>query len=201
MTTDTRNPPPPSSRRIPAPYRSTVPESKRLFDVTVQALDQLDCLPPQGWMEDTVTRALAVAEAADGSSVSVVIADDEVVRELNRDHRGLDETTDVLAFSFVHEGEYYGEPGSRPPIAEDSQPFALPPGETEPLGEIVVSYPQARRQASQAGHSIQREMAALLTHGVLHLMGHDHLEPSEEAAMKALEDRILSEVLLAIGPD
>ncbi len=167
------------------------------FDVAVQTIDEGHDLPPGGWIEDVVTRALAAAEAPAGSGVSVVFAGDDVVRDLNREHRGLDETTDVLAFSFVHEGEYYGEPDGRVPV-EEMPGFALPPGQAEPLGEVIVSYPQAVRQAAAAGRTVRGELAALLAHGVLHLMGYDHMEPDDEAAMKVLETRILADV--PIGP-
>ena len=130
------------------------------FDVSVQAMEDAYDLPPEEWTEAVVVRALDVAEAPSGSRVSVVFAGDEVVRELNREHRGLDETTDVLAFSFAHEGEYYGEPDGRIPV--DEMPgFALPPGEPEPLGEVIVSYPQAVRQAAEAGRTVRVELAAL----------------------------------------
>ena len=163
------------------------------FDVSVQTIEEGFALPPESWIADVVSLALKAAGAQEGSGVSVVFAGDEVVRELNREHRGLDETTDVLAFSFTHEGEYYGEPDEKVPI--DEMPgFALPPGQAEPLGEIIVSYPQAMRQADAAGRTVAEELAALLVHGALHLLGYDHMEPDEEAAMKALENRVLSDV-------
>ena len=163
------------------------------FDVSVQAIDDRYDLPPEDWVEDVVVLALEAGEAPEGSGVSVVFAGDDVVRELNREHRGLDETTDVLAFSFAHEGEYYGEPNEKLPV--DEMPgFTLPPGQPEPLGEIVVSHPQAVRQADAAGRSVREELAALLVHGALHLLGHDHMEPDEEAVMKGLEGRILAHV-------
>ena len=165
------------------------------FDVSVQTMEEAHDLPPEEWTEAVVVRALNAAEAPAGSRVSVVFAGDDVVRELNREHRGLDETTDVLAFSFAHEGEYYGEPDGRVPV-EDMPGFALPPGEPEPLGEVIVSYPQAARQAAEAGRTVRGELALLLAHGVLHLLGYDHMEPADEAAMKALESRALSGVAL-----
>ncbi len=169
--------------------------ASQTFDVAVQAMEETHDLPPEGWIQDVAVRALSAAEAPEGSRVSVVFAGDEVVRDLNREHRGLDETTDVLAFSFAHEGEYYGEPDGRVPV--DEMPgFALPPGEPEPLGEVIVSYPQAVRQAAEAGRTVRVELAALLAHGVLHLLGYDHMEPDDEAVMKALEDRVLSGVAL-----
>ena len=163
------------------------------FDVSVQAIDEGHDLPQEVWVEGVVSLALKVAEAPVGSGASVVFAGDDVVRELNREHRGLDETTDVLAFSFAHEGEYYGEPGVRTPV-EELPRFALPPGQPEPLGAVIVSYPQAVRQADAAGGAVREELAALLVHGVLHLLGYDHMEPDDEAVMKGLECRILAGV-------
>ena len=166
---------------------------QRAFDVSVQTIEEGLDLPPEGWVEGVVSLALEAGEAPGGSGVSVVFAGDDVVRELNREHRGLDETTDVLAFSFAHEGEYYGEPDGRVPV--DEMPgFALPPGQPEPLGEIVVSHPQAVRQADAGGRSVREELAALLVHGALHLLGYDHMEPDEEAVMKGLEGRVLAHV-------
>ena len=167
--------------------------AQQSFDVSVQTTDEGHDLPPEGWVEGVVALALKAAEAPEGSGVSVVFAGDEVVRDLNREHRGLDETTDVLAFSFAHEGEYYGEPDGRVPV--DEMPgFTLPPGQREPLGEIIVSYPQAVRQADAARRSVREELAALLVHGALHLLGHDHMEPDDAAVMKALEERALADV-------
>ena len=163
------------------------------FDVSVQTIDHGHDLPPEDWVEDVVVLALKAADAPEGGGVSVVFAGDDVVRELNREHRGLDETTDVLAFSFAHEGEYYGEPDGRVPV-EEMPGFALPPGQPEPLGEVIVSYPQAVRQAGSASRPVREELAALLAHGILHLLGYDHVEPDDEAVMKALEDRILADV-------
>jgi rRNA maturation RNase YbeY len=68
----------------------------------------------------------------------------------------------------------------------------LPPGEFEGLGEVIVSYPQAERQAAAAGHSIDREMALLVAHGVLHLLGYDHLSAEDETAMRDKEEMVLA---------
>ena len=163
------------------------------FDVSVQTIEEGLDLPPEGWVQDVAVRALIAGEAPAGSGVSVVFAGDEVVRELNREHRGLDETTDVLAFSFAHEGEYYGDQDGKTSV--DEMPgFTLPPGQPELLGEVIVSYPQAVRQAAAAGRTVREELAVLLAHGVLHLLGYDHMEPDDEAVMKALETRVLSHV-------
>ena len=95
-------------------------------------------------------------------SLSLALADDETVRRLNRDYRGLDETTDVLAFAFHHPGHYEGE-GEPPPIPEDD-PFTVSPQGEDFLGEVVISYPQCVRQAQSEGRNIDEELALLVTH-------------------------------------
>ena len=62
------------------------------------------------------------------------------------------------------------------------------------MGEIVISYPQASRQAEALGRPVERELALLVVHGALHLVGHDHAEPGETARMQALEQAALSEI-------
>ena len=163
------------------------------FDVRVQVLEDFDGLLSEGWLTDVAERALAVGLADSEASLGLVIAGDEVVRELNRTHRGLDESTDVLAFSFAHQGEYYGEVG-RANEPEKDVTFVLPPEESVSLGEVIISYPQARRQAVTAGHPLEKELAVLVAHGVLHLLGYDHLDPGEEAAMENLESEVIGQV-------
>ncbi len=164
------------------------------LQLTVQVFEEFEPLVPRGLIERAVEATLAEEPEASQQGVSVVIADDETVRELNRKHRGLDENTDVLSFSFTHEGEYYGD--DQPSSARAGEvEFVLPPGETPGLGEVIISYPQAERQAVAAGHSIEQELVALLAHGVLHLLGYDHVEPDEEAVMNARQARVLSRVL------
>jgi len=164
--------------------------------VQVQVFGAFQGLVEVDWLRRAAESALAQGgglpeKAPDGLALSVVVADDETVRDLNRRHRGLDETTDVLAFSFHHEGEYYGE--GRADLQIDD--FVLPPEEASGLGEVVISYPQASRQAESSGHSRERELAALLIHGVLHLLGHDHTDRSDEAVMRERERSALAQVL------
>lgn len=159
--------------------------------INIQVLDDFADLVNEVDLTEAVAVALVAGSAENDANVSVVIADDELVRELNYTHRGLDEHTDVLAFSFTHEGDYYGEEPQE--VAEDMN-FVLPPGESEPLGEVIVSYPQAQRQADVAGHSLEKELTVLLIHGTLHLLGHDHMEPDDEAIMKPLEAQALAAI-------
>ena len=90
----------------------------------------------------------------------------------------------------ITKGEYHGE-GDAPTEWSADDGFVLPPGESAGLGEVIVSYPQAVRQAQQAGHSIERELAHLITHGILHLMGHDHMDDDEEREMDTRQRSVL----------
>jgi probable rRNA maturation factor len=70
--------------------------------------------------------------------------------------------------------------------------FVFPPGITQPLGELVISYPQIQRQALENNNSILKELSFITGHGILHLAGYDHEEPDETAMMKSKEVEILS---------
>ena len=91
-------------------------------------------------------------------------------------------------------------PEAFPGIAPDDWPdFVLPPDELPPLGEVIISYPQTRRQALALDRPVDQELALLIVHGVLHLVGHDHLEPEETARMQAREQAALSALFQVRG--
>jgi probable rRNA maturation factor len=115
--------------------------------------------------------------------VSIVFTDSETVQKLNRDYRGVDEPTDVIAFQML-------------PQKETDLSFVLPPDGITRLGEIIISYPQAVEQAKEQGHSVDKELALLIIHGVLHLLGYDHEQPEEEKRMRGREQELLGKCLL-----
>ncbi len=119
-------------------------------------------------------RALTAEAAPVPAQLSIAIIDDETIRELNRRYRGVDAPTDVLSFDL-----------------KDEDAFVAPPKGARQLGEIVISYPTAARQAGEAGHAIDDELAHLLVHGVLHLLGYDHKSPKEARAMQKREETLL----------
>lgn len=131
-------------------------------------------------------RIRAVCEAAlRGEGVSgpvvltVTLVDDEEIRQINQQHRGIDKATDVLSFPLLEADD------------EADQQFLLPPDVPRELGDVVVSYPRAVEQAEEYGHSVERELAYLIVHGVLHIMGHDHEELDEQAVMREREEAAL----------
>ena len=138
----------------------------------------------KAWLRKVAEQALDIHDEAMSPTISLVIADDETVHHLNLEYRGLDETTDVLAFPLWTSAEH------------DAEVFYLPPEETAPVGEIVISYPQAARQAREGKRPIRAEMALLIVHGVLHLLGYDHADPRQESHMWARQDEVLARVPL-----
>ncbi len=157
-----------------------------------------DGIPGPRWLARAVRQGLAQVLPRDAAGqVSLLIADDAAIRALNRAYRGRDETTDVLSFSAQYAGPWAG-PGD-PPATAPVPPagpdfFPLPDGEPPPLGDIAISLPQARRQAEAAGVPLKRELALLLVHGALHLLGHDHYDHAERAAMQTLERAALADL-------
>ncbi len=136
--------------------------------------------PPSRQWQDTIVKVIQKALAVHGRAgdeVSVILVDDQYIRELNRDYRGVDRPTDVLSFA-LDEGE------EMPDVAE----------ENHLLGDIYISLDTAKRQAEEYGHSLEREIAFLALHGVLHLLGYDHMEETETKAMREQEKRILEEL-------
>ncbi len=132
-----------------------------------------------------VSRALAAEDAPDGAAVGVLLTDDATVHALNRDYRGVDRPTDVLSFGLSEMAQPAG------PEPEDAA-FVLPPEAGVQLGEVIVSQETAARQAAAHGRAAAHELAHLIVHGVLHLLGHDHAEPAQERAMRAREDEVLT---------
>lgn len=112
------------------------------------------------------------------TEVSILLVDDTRMAALNREYRGLDDTTDVLAFPMLEEAL--------------EEPVVPDPGEEVLLGDIVISVPRALEQAGACGNSFSREMVFLAVHGMLHLLGYDHESPEEAAAMRAREKKVLA---------
>ena len=137
------------------------------------------------FVRKAVQAALKTADPEGERSVSVVIADDATLHDLNLRFRGFDEPTDVLSFGDDSDASL------APEEPNDAPDFPDIPEESGSLGEIVVSYPLAVRQAGEHNVTVDEEVSLLIVHGVLHLLGYDHAEPDEEATMKALEARAL----------
>jgi len=130
-------------------------------------------------IERTVKSTLKITGICSIVDLGLVITDDATVHDLNIKYRNIDSTTDVLSFALTER------------VDTDDDEFILPPGDIVHLGEVIISYPQAERQAKGQGVSVEREMALLITHGVLHLLGYDHVIDEDEQRMKSVEHQVL----------
>jgi probable rRNA maturation factor len=160
--------------------------------VPIQVLPGCRGRVPVGDLRRVVRYVLDAEGVAREVDVEIVLADDEVVRNLNRLYRGKDEPTDVLSFG-AH-GPTSGSVGEafRPPSGLAAPAFIDAPDETPSLGEVVVCLPVAEAQAARGRRPVAGEVAHLLVHGLLHLLGYDHEEASESAAMQSREDELLA---------
>ena len=132
-----------------------------------------------------ITAALAAENVTIPCSVDVLLTTDEGIREINQEQRNIDQATDVLSFPMLEL-----TPGTPPDgTGEDEQD---PETGLCPLGDMVISVDRAKAQAAEFGHSVERELAYLAVHSVLHLLGYDHLdEGPQKAQMRAREEAIL----------
>jgi len=141
---------------------------------------------PSDWREKTtllesvtslverVIRATLSAEGEPNAEVGVLITDDATIQRLNRDYRGTDAPTDVLAFAMREGVDAHLHP--------------------ELLGDVVLSLPTALRQAVEAGHSLEREVALLSIHATLHLLGYDHVEDDDAEVMERRERELFDQL-------
>lgn len=111
---------------------------------------------------------------SDDLELSVIFVNDERIHEINRDYRKIDRSTDVISFALEDNEQFYVE------------------GMPRELGDIFISIDHAKKQADEYGHSFYREMCFLFTHGLLHLLGYDHMNEKDEKEMFTLQNDILN---------
>jgi probable rRNA maturation factor len=150
------------------------------MEINISIDKGFDGCPPRRWLDNIIRQVLEAQGAGAEVEMGLLIATGERVRELNRDYLGEDAPTDVLAFSAMEENE------------ADQSPFIHPPDGLLHLGEVIIAYPQAVLQATEHGHRLKKELAILLIHGVLHLLGYDHDQPDSARRMRAREAELLS---------
>ena len=147
----------------------------------------------------TLVAAVSAGGAPARSTITLTLSDDAELAALNAEHMGQEGSTDVLSFPLLPPSAFPAHPGQDPEVREAQDAFRLPPGEPVDLGDVVVSVERAIDQAEggaggQTGDmrwAPADELRLLITHGGLHICGWDHARPEEEAAMRALERRLL----------
>ena len=137
--------------------------------------DMAYILPLYGKIAASAERKLRLKK---NQTLSVTFVRSRTIHVINRDYRGIDRPTDVITFA-----------------ARDDLTGMETPEELLDLGDIFINIDYAKRQAAQYGHSYEREVCFLFTHGLLHCLGYDHMNPEDEAEMFSLQDRILDPII------
>lgn len=134
----------------------------------------------QEYVANVTAAAQKVGElyGVENGEVSITLTNNDYIHELNRQYRGIDRPTDVLSFA----------------LNESEEPEVTGGVDINVLGDLVISVERAEEQAKDFGHSVKREMAFLTVHGMLHLLGYDHMEEEERLEMEQ-EQRFVMEKL------
>ena len=137
-------------------------------------------------LEADLTKAMNVVAELEALSpqteVDITLVDDAAIHELNRTYRGIDRPTDVLSLAL--------DEGEEEPEVDDDEIEHL-------LGDVIISAPTAVRQGEEYGHGLEREMTYLAVHGMLHLLGYDHMEEKDKLIMRKREEEVLRRLDLA----
>ena len=126
---------------------------------------------------DLLTKTLSYLKIKCSPIVSVSFVDEKLIHQINRDYRHIDRVTDVISFAFLDN--------------EDRENILKSDGDVV-LGDIYICLDVAKRQAEEYGHSLNRELRFLFIHGLLHLLGYDHMTKEDEEIMFPLQEKILS---------
>ena len=152
--------------------------------MNIEIFDELES-PESAQISEILIKAASTAAKAELNAenfeVYITITDGEGIRAVNAEHRGIDAETDVLSFPLWNRNE-----GEEPPINPENQNIML--------GDIIISLPRVKEQAEEYGHSIRRESAYLCVHGILHLLGYDHMQDDEKAVMRKREEELLTDM-------
>ncbi len=133
-------------------------------------------------LQDGLNAVARLHNLSDMTEVDITIVDDEEIHSLNREYRNVDRPTDVLSFALDEDG---------------GEPELVGGPEEHLLGDIIISAETAQRQADEFGHGLEREIVYLAVHGLLHLLGYDHMTDEDKVVMRAKEEEALREIKLS----
>ncbi len=146
------------------------------YDVSVQVADAFLGDVNEDALREAAESALSYVGAEEGASLTIIVTDDDVIRNLNARYRDIDAPTDVLSFE-----------ADLPDL----------PGEPVYLGDILIAYPFTAAQAAEGGHAVIDELRLMVVHGTLHLLGYDHAEPADKDEMWVIQRHLLP----GVAPD
>lgn len=151
------------------------------LEINISIKRNMDLPIEKNWLEKIARRVLEAENITSSAEMGLLVTDSKTIQKLNRIYRGENKPTDVLAFEMTSGMNQ-----------EPELPFVSAPDGIKHLGEVVIAYPQAEKQAQEQGHGVTRELAVLIVHGILHLLGYDHGVPEDEQKMRDKENKVLS---------
>lgn len=140
-------------------------------------------------IREIILASLDYEECPYEAEVSVILTDNEGIREINRDYRQIDAPTDVLSFPMVD----FEKESDFSHVEDAAEDYFDPETGELVLGDIIISVEKVIEQAEKYGHSQERELAFLVAHSMLHLCGYDHMEDAEREIMEQKQREILAE--------
>lgn len=144
-------------------------------------------------LENVINFALKEEEVSVDCEISMLFVDNEEIREINNETRGIDRATDVLSFPML---DYQDKKVFKEMYKDNNFDITFMDGEELVLGDIVLSLERALEQSREYNHSFERESFYLVVHSVLHLLGYDHMEEDDKKIMRKREEDILGKLYI-----
>ena len=144
--------------------------------------NQIDEKVDEELLKKVVQTVLEVEQVKHDMDIYITLTNNEEIHTINKEYRNVDKPTDVLSFPMYERNEIYK-------LKEEKESDV-----EEILGDIIISIPKVKEQADEYGHSLERELAYLLTHGMLHLLGYDHMIEEEKTIMRKQEEIVLAKL-------
>ncbi len=159
------------------------------LNLEYEAEKKLD-LDYESIINEVVEKSLDVENCPYEVELNVIITDNEGIKEINLEYRGIDAPTDVLSFPLID----YVTPSDFSHVEEDADSYFNPETGELLLGDIIISVDKVIDQAAEYGHSMKRELAFLVAHSMMHLFGYDHMEEEERLLMEKKQEHVLEEL-------
>lgn len=141
-------------------------------------------------IKEVVNKSLDVEDCPYEIELNVILTDNEGIKEINKEYRGIDAATDVLSFPLID----YVTPSDFSHVEENTDSYFNPETGELLLGDIIISVEKVLSQADEYGHSAKRELAFLVAHSMMHLFGYDHMEEDERLLMENKQEHVLEEL-------
>ena len=139
----------------------------------------------EGRLKEGLNAVAKLHDLTDDTEVGITIVDDERIHEINREYRNVDRPTDVISFALDDD------------LEDSDEPELIDGPEEHLLGDIIISVETANRQGEEFGHGLEREIVYLAVHGLLHLLGYDHMVEEDKVVMRAKEEEALRAINLS----